>query len=259
MNPTMIDKSRNKMILFLAAGAGFAGVLAVMNRPLFYLLNGTWGPVADRLMLSITHIGNGAVIALVFLLLVPFRKDLCIRAILAVILAGLFITFGKELFSAPRPASVLGDGIFVMGPVLRGNSFPSGHTATAFAAAFSLRGRVGQWVLYSALTMAALVGISRIYIGVHFPLDVFFGSIIGLFAAFLVTGPGNDLSTRLEKRAPVSDSILLALAVVAGIWITWFEPMTSYNPWFLMPLGIGGGLLALIFLAGTLIRPVRDS
>ena len=254
-----MSNNRNKMILFLAAGVCSAGVLAVVNRPLFFLLNGTWGPVADRLMLSITHLGNGAVIALVFLLLVPFRKDLCIRAILAVLLAGIFTTVGKELISSSRPVSVLGDGIFVLGPVLRGNSFPSGHTATVFAAAFSLRGRVPQWILYSALTLAALVGLSRIYIGVHFPMDVFFGSITGLIAALLVTGPGNDLSVRLEKRGPVSDSLLLTLAVVAGIWITWFEPMTSYNPWFLRPLGIGGGLLALILLAGTLIKPVRAS
>ncbi len=255
----MISNSRNKMIIFLAAGAGFAGILAVANRPLFFLINRTWGPVADWLMLSITHLGNGSVVALVFLLLVPFRKDLCIRAILAIFLAGIFTTVGKELISAPRPVSVLGDGIFVLGPVLRGNSFPSGHTATAFAAAFSLRGRVPQWVLYSALTLAALVGLSRIYIGAHFPLDVLFGSITGLIAAMLVTGPGNNLSTRLERRGPLSDSILLTLAVVAGIWITWFEPMTSYNPWFLRPLGVGGGLLALILLARILIKPVRAS
>ncbi len=247
------------MVLFLAAGAGFAGVLAVFNRPLFFLLNGTRGPAADWLMLSITHLGNGTVVALVFLLLVILRKDLCIRAILAISLAGIFTAVGKELISFPRPASVLGDGIFVLGPVLRGNSFPSGHTATAFAAAFSLRGRVPRWVLYSTLTLAALVGFSRIYIGAHFPMDVLFGSITGLIAAMLVTGPGNNLSTRLERRGPVSDSILLALAVVMGIWITWFEPMTSYNPWFLRPLGIGGGLLALILLARTLTKPVRAS
>jgi undecaprenyl-diphosphatase len=70
------------------------------------------------------------------------------------------------------------------------HSFPSGHTTTSFALAFTLflelwptRQRVWGFV---ALIWAALVGISRIYRGVHWPTDVLGGACAGIASACLV-------------------------------------------------------------------------
>jgi undecaprenyl-diphosphatase len=64
-------------------------------------------------------------------------------------------------------------------------SFPSGHAAGSFAAAATLAhvwapGRAVFWGL------AALIAFSRIYAGVHYPLDVLGGALLGLASAWLV-------------------------------------------------------------------------
>ena len=61
-------------------------------------------------------------------------------------------------------------------------SFPSGHTAASFAVASAIFSRYKKWGV-PALVLAALVGISRMYLFVHFPTDVFAGVIIGIIAA----------------------------------------------------------------------------
>ena len=57
-------------------------------------------------------------------------------------------------------------------------SFPSGHSATAFAAATAIAivsPRLRPW----ALAIAAAVALSRVYLRVHFPLDVVAGALVG--------------------------------------------------------------------------------
>jgi undecaprenyl-diphosphatase len=62
-------------------------------------------------------------------------------------------------------------------------SFPSGHAATSFACAATLAAfvpRSGQIVLY---VLAAAIAYSRVYVGVHYPLDVLAGAALGLGVA----------------------------------------------------------------------------
>jgi membrane-associated phospholipid phosphatase len=102
----------------------------------------------------------------------------------------------KELFSAPRPATVLEslgilkDIIPVEGvQLLRGStSFPSGHSAAAFCVwtlmAFRFLGNSFAQIL--CLITAVLVALSRVYLIQHFPEDTLFGSAIGLTIAVVV-------------------------------------------------------------------------
>jgi membrane-associated phospholipid phosphatase len=71
------------------------------------------------------------------------------------------------------------------------SSFPSGHAATAFGAATALA-LLHRRLRWPALALAALIAFSRVYLGVHYPLDVIAGSLIGVAAgvagARLATG-----------------------------------------------------------------------
>jgi membrane-associated phospholipid phosphatase len=61
----------------------------------------------------------------------------------------------------------------------RSRSFPSGHTAAAFAFAIGA-GEVLPWTAPPLVALAALVGYSRVHTGVHYPVDVIAGALCGV-------------------------------------------------------------------------------
>jgi undecaprenyl-diphosphatase len=83
----------------------------------------------------------------------------------------------KYLIARPRPWSVLPE-THVVGTLEMSASFPSGHTTASFALAMAAAlvfRRLGPWPLVAA----ALVGFSRIVVGMHYPGDVLAGALLG--------------------------------------------------------------------------------
>jgi undecaprenyl-diphosphatase len=62
------------------------------------------------------------------------------------------------------------------------SSFPSGHTSSSFACAWVLS-RLAPRLTVPLFALAALIGFSRIYVGVHYPLDVLAGAALGILVA----------------------------------------------------------------------------
>jgi undecaprenyl-diphosphatase len=91
--------------------------------------------------------------------------------------ADLLATLLKTLVDRQRPYEVIPEA----DPLLRwdvAGSFPSGHAATSVAGAVVLAYLLGRWGLWLGL-LAAAVAFSRVYVGVHYPLDVLAGAALG--------------------------------------------------------------------------------
>jgi undecaprenyl-diphosphatase len=91
----------------------------------------------------------------------------------------------KRLYSSPRPYIIL-EGVK---KIIVGNtdyqSFPSGHTTIFFAFATAIYFFNKKWGIISFIA-AILVGLSRIFVGVHWPIDVAAGAVIGVMSGIVV-------------------------------------------------------------------------
>lgn len=110
-----------------------------------------------------------------------------LMALAAVLAASLSFVF-NWLFSLVRfrhrPFAVLEDVHLIVPPPLTPHSFPSSHAAIAFALAFTVLLARRSYGL-ALLVLAVAVAFGRVYVGVHYPLDVVAGLFVGLLCAAL--------------------------------------------------------------------------
>ena len=200
---------------------------------LIHVLQSVASPALDRLMLLVTQLGSEQAY-IVLLLIAYLGVDAAIGRRLAVIfLAGFYLNEQlKALFHTPRPFTL--EPAIVRSPAAlataQGSGFPSGHAqaSTTFWGLTALYGR-RAWLTAVAVAVVALVSLSRLYLGVHLPIDVVGGIAIGLGlvgvgaalaavrleprkAAVLVLGLGGPLAVHLLLPTPDSGVLMGALA-----------------------------------------------
>lgn len=118
---------------------------------------------------------------LLILLLMGIRK-LAVYSLINLLFGQVVVQTLKRLVDRERPYHVLDFAVTEKIPYSK-YSFPSGHTNAAFCLAFpviTLGFPLPLCIL--AIFIATIVGLSRMYLGVHYPSDV----VVGIFAAFLV-------------------------------------------------------------------------
>jgi undecaprenyl-diphosphatase len=164
-------------------------VVSAIDASLFHWVIAHRSPPLNQTMIILGHGGGlvwaaGAVaLGLVF----RGRWPGVFQVALAIGLAALFADFAaKPLIARHRPFVSFSD-IEIMAKPQRSGSFPSTHTASAFAASFVLS-RVFPEARFVFWISAALVAFARVYVGVHYPLDVLGGALIGLAAAAFAMG-----------------------------------------------------------------------
>jgi undecaprenyl-diphosphatase len=103
----------------------------------------------------------------------------------AAAIAWALANLAKHAASRPRPYTVVAEATLRQQPA-HGSSFPSSHAAVALAVAVALVAFLSRWGAVVAIAYAIVLGWSRIYLGVHYPLDVVAGFGIGCAVGGLV-------------------------------------------------------------------------
>lgn len=184
-----------------------SGIVQGPDEILFRALNlaGT-DRLLDAIMLFLTTISAAYVIAL---FAVPIwwrgRRDAAFDLLILIGITILVTEAIKFAVGRPRPCDSLPAVHAIAGfgcDVEFDPAFPSGHTSRAFAIAAFLAYRFRWRVGAAATAFAVLVGLSRIYLGVHWPSDVLGGAAlgIGLVAAFELSSRRSARYQRFRRR-----------------------------------------------------------
>lgn len=174
---------------------------------LFLLLNGTWRtPWLDSFFMFLSHPPMRAVLfAASFAALVAAGGRRGLWGGLALLVAvGAADQIAAEILKPwvdrVRPCFVVPEAHLLVPGQARSPSFPSNHAANAFAAAVMI-----SWILPGpgrwAYLLAALIALSRVYLGVHYPLDVAAGALLGCVLGILARSAASWLCDRAAARA----------------------------------------------------------
>lgn len=154
------------------------------------ILNSIHTPFFDSFFKYMTFLGDGFFILIALIPIAFLRVRFAILAVITYAVSGIITQIIKHLVQSPRPLNYLKnldilhkvEGI----DIYYYNSFPSGHSATAFAF-FLLLSLItkNKSISFIFFLFALCIGLSRIYLLQHFLVDVWAGSMIGVIVTLI--------------------------------------------------------------------------
>lgn len=169
---------------------------------LFFIKNHIRNGLLDVVVPFYTNLGDDGIIwiALGIVMLIPKKTRKCGIMVLGALLVMVVLNniILKNLIARPRPCATYPELVELV-HIPTSYSFPSGHTVSAMAVAFTIltqHKKLGSIVL----VMAFLMGLSRLYVGVHFPTDVYGGIIVGAVIALIVWSIEKKISPIIEAK-----------------------------------------------------------
>ena len=171
-------------VLFAAAAVVLKAGATGWDVSLFRILNEV-PPAVASVLTPLSHLFRPAGIVIVVVLIAGFvvawtRSVLPVAAgAVAAGVAWALANLAKAIADRPRPYQVVADAVLRQQPA-HGTSFPSSHTAVTVAVVIALLPFLPRVLAGVAIGYAVLVGWSRVYLGVHYPLDVLAGAGIGM-------------------------------------------------------------------------------
>jgi len=205
-----------------------------LNVQLFLFLNDRLNYIDPRIWAHITTYGDTIVAMGLMLIFCGRRPQIIWAIVIALFIGGILNASLKSLLDVVRPPGVLSLELFnVYGPMHVVHSFPSGHTLTAWTLISILISSLTSTWRWLLLLLAVLVGLSRIALGVHWPLDVLAGAFIGWQVGIL----SNYVSRRWSSgMRPELQRIFFVVILMNVIYMFWYDnghPVTSYMQYIL--------------------------
>ena len=194
----------------------------------FQTLNHLFSFVEAQVWINITMLGDTLVLLCLMSPLLAYRPQWVYGLIAAIPLGGLLSSVLKKMFNAPRPGDLLASSDYhALSDVLTGHSFPSGHSITAFAMASVVlaclrneeKNAAHIWIKAMVLSVALLIGCSRVALGVHWPIDVLAGACVGWIAGlsgYMLT----HSFPQFWQRTKVKWTVIFSLLSVALFLLT---------------------------------------
>ena len=168
-------------------------------------------PAIDAIMIFITILGAAYIIALI-VIPIWWRGDreaafdfLIVLGVAIVVAEAIKYAVGR-----PRPCEVLSNVHSIAGFSCDAEfdpSFPSGHASRAFAVATFLGLRYRWKIGSGAMAFAVLVGLGRIYLGVHWPSDVLAGAVLGAAVALVLARISRRSNRYLRVRTRILEAV----------------------------------------------------
>jgi undecaprenyl-diphosphatase len=170
-------------------------VLFDLDVSLFEWLTAWRAPWLDTAMAAASDVGRRGFVWFVLAAVAaiyPRHRAAAWRLVLALGLTFFLVNaVAKPLAGRARPFEAL-DHVDVIDARPLSGSFPSGHAASAFAGALAAS-RIWPAARLAFFALAALIALSRVYVGVHFPADVLAGALTGLACAWFAIGGRDSL------------------------------------------------------------------
>lgn len=243
----------SKSPTIIAGGLFLISIIILLldtNTFLFLLINNMGTIFIDKIWILLTTFGDKVfILVLVF---IPFWRSLdLLRALLIAALISFLIVGGmKFLIALARPYEILDPASFhLIGDKLTTYAFPSGHTAGAFA----IMGCIGFYfknntLILLAIFFASLVGLSRIMLGVHWPMDVLVGAALGWMCAGLSV---SLISAHLLRDCHIWNYLTYIIYLLLASYLFWKGSEYDDAYWMvklISAIGIVVALGALIWL-----------
>lgn len=184
----------------------------------FIEINSFSSQIPPALLENITVFGDGTFLLPLVLLLANRHVRLHWAILFTSLLSAIVVNLLKDYFAISRPPAVLSSEAFnLIGRAYHARSFPSGHSATAFLlATVCFCYTKNMYFKVTFMLLAILVGLSRILIGVHWPIDVLVGGALGIVLGLI--GIIVTEKWKLGLRAPVH-LLMLGLMIISCVVI----------------------------------------